>query len=178
MNRTLKHSIACYVIRTVILLIVVLPFVLLSVPATAQNEKTILDMTLLSGSFNGSVKAGQDNIISFEIHNSGNVTLNHIVFSYLAPKDWTIVFSPDTVETLGPGSYSTIEVNIRPAVNTSIRNNNITLVAQTAETRQILDIYTQLETTIGKWLWIGIGIAVVCVGMFLYLYYRLNRGKT
>jgi len=143
-------------------------------PAAAQNEKPMLEMNILYGNFNGTVQADQDNIVYMEVRNSGNITLNNIVFSYLAPKGWTVIFAPASLATLAPGSYQNIELNIRP-VYTGNRNNNLTLVAQSNETRQIISVYTQLESTNRMWLWIGSGVAVIAVAVFIFLYRRLNR---
>ena len=175
MNHNLRLRLSYYGTLPFVLLIVILSFVLLSAPVTAQNEKAVLEMNVIYDNYNNTVKAGQDNIIYIEIRNSGNVPLNNIVFSYLAPEDWEISFNPDTIEYLNTGNYSTIEVNIKPAANTSIRNNSITVVAQSTETRQTLSVYARVENTTGIWLWIGIGIAVAAIAMFIYVYFRLNR---
>lgn len=143
----------------------------------AQTEKTVLTMNVLYGNFNNTVKAGQDNIIYFQVGNGGNVSLNHIVFTALVPEGWTVTFNPDSIESLGPGAYTTVEANVRPA-GSGERDNTISFIARSNETQQVLPVYTQLESTSGYWIWIGSGIAAVCIAVFIWVFFRLNRKQT
>jgi uncharacterized membrane protein len=145
-----------------------------SLPVIAQSEKVALDMYQV-GDYNSTLTPGEDNPIFIEIRNSGNAVFTDIVFSYIAPKDWTVIFSPENITTLEPGSYQTIEVNIKPSAVSDSRSNNITLIAQCNETRQVLNIYTRVEHTTGLWLWVGLGIAIVVIAVFTFVFFRTNR---
>lgn len=167
----------CVIIFTIIaaLAVATLLSVTMCVPAAAQNEKAIMDVTLLYGNFNGTVTPDHDNIVYIVIRNSGNTPLTHITFSYLAPPNWQVVFSPDSLESLSPGNSTTTEVNIRPSASTRTSNNNINLIVRSQEVQQVLTVYTQFESRPGYWLWIGAGIAAAVIAAFIYVYFRLNR---
>ena len=144
------------------------------VPVLAQDAKPILEMNLLYGNFNGTVKTGQNNIIFMEVRNGGNTSLHDIVFSSLAPGDWRVTFDPATISSLEAGAYQNIEISIQPS-STADRDNNITFIAQSDETRQILNTYLQVESNGQSWIWIGVGLAIVLAVVFIFLFRRLNR---
>jgi uncharacterized membrane protein len=167
-----------YLLRTCFTLVIVLLLLTwFSLPVMAQNEKPVLTLDILYGNFNGNVTEGRENIIYFEAGNKGNVLINNIEFTALAPEGWNVTFKPDTINSLSPGRYITVEAVVIPAKSNE-KYNSITVIAQSTETRQIMTISTQLETTTGYWMWIGAGIAAVCIAVFIWLFIRLNRSKS
>ena len=165
------------IIKFILIPVIIILLVLCSLPfypAMAQNEKTGLDILIIS-SFNNTVHPGQDNSIVIEVRNSGDTTLTNVVLSSNAPANWTVNFSPSSIESLSPSGSQVINVDIMPPNNSPRGDYNITLIAENPDISQAISVYAQINSTPGIWLIIGAIILVVVIGIFVYVYFRYTR---
>ncbi len=163
-----------YRIISLFLILVSMIITLLPQPGFAQEERIALTLRLVSDHYNSEVKVGQDNILFLEVRNIGNIAITNIRLSSNQPEGWQVDFDPMKINSLSPGNYQTVELNIKTADSTTRNSYKITLIAEVNEIREVEDIWVTVETP-SYWLWIGAGIAVVLIAGFVLLFIRLNK---
>ncbi len=157
------------------LFVVVLVTVLLPQPILAQKERTDLYLTLVSARYPNEVVPGEDNRFFLEVRNVGNRAINNIRLSSINPEGWAVDFSPSRLDYLGPGSFQTVDINIKPAVKAAEGNYKVTFVAEANEIRKVQVIEFRVDK--GTWLWIGGIILLVVVVGFIFVFMRFSRQK-
>jgi len=142
-------------------------------PSLAQEEKLDLTLRLIPDHYYNEVTVGDDNIFFLEVRNSGEKTITNIRLSSDGPEGWIIEFHPAKIDYLSPGNYQTVDINIRPAGNTSRGDYKITIIAEANEIRKVENIWVTVKTS-PFWLWVGIGVTIIIVGgfVFIFMYYR------
>jgi uncharacterized membrane protein len=88
---------------------------------------------------------------------------------------WVTDFKPSTIASLAPGNFQTLEVDVKPAINTADGNYRITIVANSNEVRRVMDMWVNVKSPNNLWLWIGGAILVVVVAGFVLIYLRYGR---
>jgi len=157
------------------LLVVGLTAVLSPYSILAQAEKTDLTLIVVSDGYYNVLTAGQEKTIFLEIGNNGNTELTNIRLSADSPKGWAVEFSPGLIDNLAPGSFQTVDVILRPAVDAEKGEHNIALIAEANETRRVTSIYVRVESASLLWVWIGIGIAALAIAGFVFIFMRFGR---
>lgn len=161
-------------ILSILIILAGMIFILLPQPGYAQEERIALTLRLISNHYNSEVKVGQDNIFFLEVRNIGNTSISDISISSISPEGWQVSFDPMNINSLSPGNYQTVELNIKTADSTTRNTYKITLIAEANEIREVEDIWVTVETP-SYWPWIGIGIAVILVAVFIIIFVRLNK---
>ena len=142
-------------------------------PVAAQDERFDLTLTLVPGGYR--LKPGSDNILFLEIRNTGSEPITDIRLSSVKPEGWVIDLKPDKMDDLAPGSFQTIEVNIKPPAKTAERDHDLTIVAQTNEITRVRRTRVRVERPQGSWLWIGGIVVLVAVAGFAVIFVRLEK---
>lgn len=101
--------------------------------------------------------------------------ITNIRLSSIQPERWTTDFKPNTIDSLSPGNFQTLELNIKPDDKAAEGSYTVTLIADASETRRVLDIWLTVEATKGYWLWIGGIILLLVVAGFIIVYRRFGR---
>ncbi len=144
----------------------------LTVKVTARYSLSLFPAT---ERYNTSATAGKDNYFSIEVWNGGTAAVDNITFSSDKPRDWTIEFPVQKIDSLDPVDSETIDVNIKPPARTIAGDYTITLKASGKQaTATELDIRVTVETpTI--WGWVGVGIIVLVIAGVAFIFMRFSR---
>jgi len=148
---------------------------LLPANVLAQEGKQDLSLRLTSGSYYNEVARGEDNTFYLELVNNSSQTITGVSFTSNSPKDWVVEFEPESIVSIGAGSYQTIDVNVIPPESASKGDYNITFIAESAGARTVMSIFVRVEQGASIWLWIGITVAAVAMAGFVYVFMRLGR---
>jgi len=143
-------------------------------PILAQGEKINLDLSLVDR-YDNRVTAGENATFFLEVRNSGNKMITTIRLSSIEPEGWIVDFKPSTIDSLSPGNFQTLELNIKPGDKADEGGYTVTLIADASETRRVLDIWLTVEAPEGYWLWIGGIILLLVVAGFIIVYLRFGR---
>ncbi len=120
-------------------------------------------------------KAGQDNIFSIIVGNSGTATIDNITFSSDKPDGWEITFNPGNIDLLDIVNPATVSVNIKPPSRTVAGDYMITLrVSGTQASASNMDIRVTV-TTPAIWGWLGVGIIAVVVIGLIFVFIKFGR---
>ncbi len=165
--------------RLFLLVAVLMTVLLLPQPSQAQEREADLTLTLFSGrySYYYEVTAGKDNIFYLEIRNTSSKAITDIRLSSDEPEGWVIDLELEEIDYLGPGSFQTVDVNIKPAPKAAKGEYRVTLIA---EANEILRVESTSWVTVKAapfWPWIGAGVALVVVAVFIFIFMRFGRQK-
>lgn len=149
--------------------------VLLPGSSLAQPDKVDLVLNLAPGSYSRDIKPGETARLFLEIRNLGSGAVTGIRFLSDKPGDWTVEFTPQTIDVLQAGSSRAIDVAITAPRGAGRGEHNITLIAQANETRGITSAFVRVQTTASSWLWIGAAIAALVIAGFIAVYWRWGR---
>jgi len=129
-----------------------------------------------SGRLDIEAVAGEDNVLSLAVANSGTAAIKDITFSSTSQQDWSVTFSPSKIDSLEPGSVQEVTVIIKPPRTGAIAGDyNILLSANSEDyTPDSLRIRVTVLTP-GMWGWISIIIVVVVIAGLGVLFWRLGR---
>ncbi len=166
-------GIATRAIWLVLVLITLLVFSSAPSPTLAQN-KTDLSLFLLPTGPNYEIIAGEDNKYYLEVRNYGIESITNIILSADKPEGWAVVFTPDRLSTLAPGSLQTVDVYIRVPQDAVKGKHNITFIATANEIRKVANYDFTIQSP-SYWLWVGIGVAVVVIAGFILVFLRMGR---
>lgn len=133
-----------------------------------------LTLAPTSGLLSTSATTGKDNFYSFVITNTGSGTLENIKFSSSKSQGWAVEFSPATIETLSPGSFQTIDVNIKPAAKAIAGDYEVRLTADTLRNMETLKVRVTVQTPT-VWGWVGIGIILAVIAGVSFVFMRFSR---
>ncbi len=125
--------------------------------------------------YNTTAIAGKDNFYSTLIQNTGSGTIEDIKFSSSKPSGWSIEFTPKEIDALAPGSFQTIDVNIKPAPKAIAGDYRISLIADAKQTRESIDDIRITVETPNIWGWVGVGIILVVLAGVIAVFMRFSR---
>ena len=163
------------IVRCLPLILASLLLVLTPCSALAQEGKIGLTLRLVPGDYYNNLVPGGDNTFSLMISNTGNKTLTNIRLYSYPPKDWVVEFKPDSIDSIKDGSFQTVNINIKPPESVSKRDYAVTVVAESSETRAVMDFWFRIETGISVWLWVGVIVAAIVVAGFILVFLRFGR---
>ncbi len=141
-----------YAVRQPIVVVAVAPFWLYPEPgdypielrATSGELQEVVTMTAtitaryglqaetLSGRLNTKTTAGNETSFGINVINSGTARMDKVTLSASKPggmgnEQWVVRFEPETIENLGPGARTEVQVNITPPANTVAGDYMVTL---------------------------------------------------
>ncbi len=126
---------------------------------------------------NTEVTAGEDNLLTLIVFNTGTADIEKITFTSSKPTGWDITFEPDELDSVGPGLAQEVKVIIKPSAKTIAGDYRIVLKSISRETlvsSRELDIrVTVLTPTI--WGWVGILIVLAVIAGVGVIFRRLGR---
>lgn len=159
------------------LFVVGLMAILSPCPILAQVEKTDLTLRMVPDSYYNRITAGKDKAIflDLEIGNTGNKAITNIRLYADLPEGWTVEFRPGLIDYLGPGSFETVDVIIRPVSNAAKGEYTVALIAEAKETRRMTSIFVSVESASLFWVWVGVGVAALIVAGFVFIFVRFGR---
>ncbi|MBI4286541.1 MAG: hypothetical protein HY670_11700 [Chloroflexi bacterium] len=125
--------------------------------------------------YNATAIAGKNNYFPIIIRNGGTVPVDNIAFSADTPKDWTVEFPLQRVDSLAPGFDQNMDINIKPPSKAIAGDYNISITATGKQaTTDRLNIRVTVATpTI--WGWVGVGIIVLIIAGLAFVFMRFSR---
>ncbi|MDZ4246949.1 MAG: NEW3 domain-containing protein, partial [Dehalococcoidia bacterium] len=159
-----------------ILALLVLLAAVPGIPVSAQEKITDLSLRLVYDTFYNKIVPGEDNVYYMEVRNFGNQPLTNIRLSAIKYEPgWVIEIKPPQLNYLGPDSFQTVDVNIRPLPGTKGGVYQVTVMAEANEVRKVTDFVVEIEKKEGYWLWIGLALVAVLIAGFALIYIRQGR---
>ncbi|MBI4180427.1 MAG: hypothetical protein HY528_00670 [Chloroflexi bacterium] len=140
---------------------------------------TLLTLNLLSPNrlpFPSELRAGQDNAFLLEVNNIGNKAITDIKLSADKLEGWVIDFNPGKIDSLDPGRLQTVNVNIKPPNQATKERHQITFIAESNETRQLVSFFVTVKPA-QLWIWVWIIAGVIVIAGFVFIYQRFGGQK-
>ena len=121
-----------------------------------------------------STTAGESTYFEVTVENTGSAAIENIAFSSSKPRQWTVEFDPNTIDSLPAGSYQTVEVRIKPTSKTIAGDYEITLNANAEKAADNIEVRVTVETST-IWGWVGVIIIVLVIAGLAYIFIRFSR---
>ncbi|MFC1987072.1 NEW3 domain-containing protein [Chloroflexota bacterium] len=165
-------------IKIILLLFILMPALMTAIstqPILAQAGKIGLELSLVSNDYYNKVTPGEDNPFFLKAWNAGDTPITNIKLSSIKPEGWDVNFMQGEIASLGPNSSQTIQFNVRPPDSVAADSYDITVIADSNETRAVLPIRATIEAPKGYWIWVGIILGVVVVTGFIFVFIRFGQ---
>jgi len=134
-----------------------------------------MTLTLSPRDYPNEVTAGEDNVLSMRLQNTGGGEINDITFTAQKPEDWAIIFEPAEVTSLDINSYEVINIIIKPPAETDPQDYQITIIAASEQATTQMDIWVRVNPPMTGWLWIGITLISLVIAGFVIVFLRLRK---
>jgi uncharacterized membrane protein len=126
------------------------------------------------GRLNARVSAGAPAVLNLVIENAGTAPITDLTLSSSPPANWTVTFSPETIEEIAPNSIGTATATITSPSDALAGDFLITIRAASENANDSIEIRTTVETSPLGYL-IGIAVLVaVAIGLFV-VFQRYGR---
>lgn len=149
---------------------------LLTAIVTANYD---MKMTTPDGRLNTEATAGQDNVFTVVVANSGSADLDKVEVTCKAqdrPSGWTVTCKPDKIDSLKAGDTKEIQVTLKPSEKTIAGDYMLTVQAEPESKNAFTNL--QIRTTVLTptiWGWVGVGIVVLVVLALAVIFIRFGR---
>jgi uncharacterized membrane protein len=133
-------------------------------------------MEPVSGRFSTEAVAGEDNVYSVMLKNTGATAIQDVIFSSDKPENWSVIFTPGKVSSLEPGTSQQVDVIIKPPRNRTIAGDYV--ISLSANSKEYTPDEVVLKTSIltpPVLNWTGIFIVVAVVGGLAALFWQLSQ---
>jgi uncharacterized membrane protein len=134
------------------------------------------DMSLATpdGLLNTKATAGKDNYFAVVMNNTGTAPIDNITFNVNKPSGWTVVLTPDKLDSLPAGTSKTIEANIKPPAKAIAGDYGLLISAEAMQRSVDINIRVTVETpTI--WGWVGVIIILLVIAGVGFVFMRFSR---
>lgn len=133
-----------------------------------------MQLTTPDQRLNTSANAGEAKGLAVSVVNSGTSPLTAVALSGTGPTDWTITFSPATIDSVDPLQAAAATANITPSADAIAGDYVVTLTAKTQDTTETLDIRVTVETS-PLWGFIGVILILAALGGLAWVFRRYGR---
>jgi uncharacterized membrane protein len=120
------------------------------------------------------LQAGKAKDLELLLLNNGTAPLSGITLSATPPQDWDVTFSPETVDTIGPGETAQVIATIVSASNVVAGDYNVSITASGSEANASIELRTTVKTS-GLWGLFGIGLIIAALAGLVYVFRRYGR---
>ncbi|NOY36559.1 MAG: hypothetical protein GXO83_03195 [Chlorobi bacterium] len=133
-----------------------------------------MELSTPTGLLSTHITAGDEKKVMLLLKNTGSAKLKDVKFSYAAPENWEVTFSPGKVEELDPGRSTEVLTTIK-ADKKAIAGDYVTKITAKAP-----EIYSQITYRFSVKTpmlmgWLGILIIVIALGSVYYLFQKYGR---
>jgi uncharacterized membrane protein len=133
-----------------------------------------MGLTTPTGLLSAGITAGDQKRLELVITNSGSAELNNINLTAAKPINWDVVFEPNKIEKLEPGSKINVFATVTADKKAIAGDYAITIDANTPEVSSKVSFRISVKTPL-LYGWIGILIIIVSIGSVYYLFRRYGR---
>ncbi len=114
-----------------------------------------------------SANAGSEKDFQITVENTGSAPITNVALSASAPTNWTVTFSPASIDTLAPNDPQTVTAQITPTGDAIAGDYQMTVTAKGTETSGDVSIRVRVETPQFWWI---VGVLLI-VATFAGLYW-------
>jgi uncharacterized membrane protein len=134
------------------------------------------DMSLSTpdGLLNTKATAGKDNYFAVVMSNTGTAPIDNITFNVNKPSGWTVLLTPDKLDSLAAGTSKTIEVNIKPPAKAIAGDYGLLISAEAMQRSVDINIRVTVETP-SIWGWVGVIIILLVIAGVAFVFMRFSR---
>jgi uncharacterized membrane protein len=133
-----------------------------------------MELTTPTGLLSAKTTAGKEERVELLVKNTGSGQLNNVVLQAAKPRNWDVMFSPDTVSHLEAGGEARVMATV-VADDKAIPGDYVTkITARTTEVASEASLRISVKTPL-LWGWLGILIIVATIGVIYYLFRKYGR---
>jgi uncharacterized membrane protein len=112
--------------------------------------------------------------LSVYVKNIGSAVLSNVQFLSVKSENWTVTFSPEKIDTLGPRELKQVEVTITPADQALVGDYAVGISVKAGKAIKNIELRVTVKASTA-WGWIGIGIIVFVLAGLVSLFIKLGR---
>jgi uncharacterized membrane protein len=133
-----------------------------------------MSMSTSDQRLSANLTVGSSTSINVVVFNDGSAPLENVQMEETPPREWTVTFDREVIESIAPGSSETVAATIQSAGNAVAGDYVVTIRASNDEVNDSIEIRTTVESSpIGGLIGIGI-LVIVGVGLF-FVFQRYGR---
>ncbi|MBN2611897.1 MAG: hypothetical protein JXB00_10110 [Bacteroidales bacterium] len=132
------------------------------------------ELTTPNGLLSARITAGREKRIELVVVNTGSSDLKNVVLGSSKPKNWDVVFKPDTLKHIIPGASAQAVATVKADDKAIPGDYVITISAQNPETSSRASFRMMVKTPL-LWGWVGILLIISVIGVIYYLFRKYGR---
>jgi uncharacterized membrane protein len=138
------------------------------------TAKYDMSLTTPDGLLNTKATAGKDNYFAVVMSNTGTAPIDNITFNVNKPSGWTVVLTPDKLDSLPAGTSKTIEANIKPPAKAIAGDYGLLISAEAMQRSVDINIRVTVEAP-SIWGWVGVIIILLVIAGVAFVFMRFSR---
>jgi uncharacterized membrane protein len=146
----------------------------LDLAAEVVGQST-LALTTPDGRLSGRLEAGEETPVTLVVQNSGSAPALGIKLSATPPREWTVTFEPETIESVEANSEVTVTARITPSEKALAGDYMLTVRAQPETGSSTSLEYRATVRTSTLWGVAGLALIAVAVGVVGLAVMRFGR---
>jgi uncharacterized membrane protein len=133
-----------------------------------------IQVTTTDQRLNASVSAGAASQIPLVIVNSGSADLTAVQVTGTVPRDWTVEFAPEVVDSIPAGGTAQVTATVTPAANAIAGDYLLTLTAAVDQATDSVEIRSTVNPS-SIWGLVGIALIALTLGGLAWVFRRFGR---
>jgi len=122
-----------------------------------------LTLTTIDDRVSGEVEAGTETSYTLVLQNTGSAPARSIKMRATPPRDWTVTFEPEEIESIAPGEVAEVTAHLRPSEKALAGDYMVTFRAQPeGSTTETLEYRVTVRTSTA-WGVVGVGLIALAV---------------
>lgn len=133
-----------------------------------------IELTTPTGLLSSNITAGKEKRLELLVKNTGSSELKNIVFRSSKPKNWDVLFNPDTLKQIPAGGSSVVYATIKAYDKAIPGDYAAHITAQNPEAISNVSLRVSVKTPL-LWGWMGIFIIILTIGVIFYIFRKYGR---
>jgi uncharacterized membrane protein len=131
-------------------------------------------MTTPDDRLNTSLTVGQPGQFQFLVINTGSAPLNDVTLSATPPSNWDVSFDTETITSIAPGQFATVNATITPATGAIAGDYQITFRANHDQANATMEVRATVNpSALGGF--VGVGLIVLVLAALSWVFRRFGR---
>ncbi|MBP1633309.1 MAG: hypothetical protein H6Q11_1597, partial [Acidobacteria bacterium] len=133
-----------------------------------------MDLTTTDERLNFDIEAGGTREVQLVLENTGTGGLTAITFTAQPPAGWTVRFSPDFLDLVGPGESAPVTALVIAADDAVAGDYVLSLETESNEASDTVEFRAAVETSTA-WGLVGLIVIIVALGGLAVVFWRFGR---
>jgi uncharacterized membrane protein len=133
-----------------------------------------IQVTTTDQRLNATVTAGTASQVPLVIVNTGSADLTAVQVTGTVPRDWTVEFSPEAVDSIPAGGTAQVTATVTPAANAIAGDYLLTMTASVDQTTDSVEIRSTVNPS-SVWGLVGIALIALTLGGLAWVFRRFGR---